>query len=344
MKNMTKSGVILSELDEERIKNSKVIATMNSKGGCSKTTSSIAFGVHMARLGKNVLFLDTDPQSNMSQRLGLTDVTLPNKRISTLFRLSDMEDTKDQRMELPMAVEYPNFYRARGSSTKPGVIALLGGSHNAEIEANSARERLANMSLQTHVDIYDFFKDSVLRYKKYFDYIMLDTAPAMEGNILNKVTVRSIDEIICPIDGLEAALGLSTFIRWIYGETNKNDIKPNVSLAMVKYHVDTKAIGDASDVRFRNSVYRTIKDSFGDFVCDNGVKDQRAIKHAVQGFKKTDFMNLSNELNERFEDKNRENFFDVVDSMTLDTFSKKLNIIEKKTLPKKPVFKNITFN
>ena len=50
--------------------NPTVLATVNQKGGVAKTTSCINIGAAMARKGKKVLLVDTDPQASMTISLG----------------------------------------------------------------------------------------------------------------------------------------------------------------------------------------------------------------------------------------------------------------------------------
>ncbi len=50
--------------------NPTVLATVNEKGGVAKTTSCINIGAAMAREGKKVLLVDTDPQGSMTISLG----------------------------------------------------------------------------------------------------------------------------------------------------------------------------------------------------------------------------------------------------------------------------------
>ena len=50
---------------------SKVISISNHKGGVGKTTSAVNIGAGLHILDKRVLLIDLDPQSNLSQSLGL---------------------------------------------------------------------------------------------------------------------------------------------------------------------------------------------------------------------------------------------------------------------------------
>ena len=345
---MKKNSTRIDPLSEEEIDNSTVVAVMNNKGGCAKTTTSIAFGLQMARLGHRVLFVDSDPQSNMSQRLGMDDSMYREKRISNLFQKSDIEQSKKERLSLPLTIDYPYFSRAKGSSEKPGILALLPGSRNAEIEAKASKDRFVNSEAIPHPELTPFFKNSIDVFREYFDYIVIDTAPAMEGNVLNVITTGVVDEIICPVDGLEAALGIPALYRWVYGKTIENSITPNMTFAMVKYHTDSYDLGYEEeafmdDEYVRNSVYQCIKETFGDFMCKSGVREQRSLRNAVQGFIKSPYQALSNELHDRFTSGVRESIFEVTDPSILHEFSENLNIIEKKALVKKPTFKEPFF-
>jgi len=52
----------------------KVIAISNHKGGVGKTTSTLNIGAGIALKGRRVLLIDLDPQSNLTQCLGITGV------------------------------------------------------------------------------------------------------------------------------------------------------------------------------------------------------------------------------------------------------------------------------
>ena len=298
------------ELDDGRQKNARVIAVMNNKGGCGKTTTAMALGMYLARTGNSVLFCDNDPQSNLTQRLGISDDEMMDRRLNYLFKNAERKE------DLTIIAKYPYLQRLHGNDEKPGTIGILPGSHFAEIEANALAKNLVQGNPDLgHRDISRYYKDRIHFYKSYYDYIVIDTAPALEGNILNVLALKSSDHIIYPIDGLEAALGLRGIMNWMSYETRNMDKRPNGLFVMVKYQRDTVNLspGGIPDAKMRNTVYRTMKNIFGDLVCDNGVRELRSLRYAIPGFGgKTEFTRMSEEISMKIRDDDLPNIFEYV--------------------------------
>ncbi|VVB90995.1 Iron-sulfur cluster carrier protein [uncultured archaeon] len=339
--------VFLEVLPEQRRQASTIIAFMNNKGGVGKTSLSLAFGLTMARKNKNVLFWDNDGQSNLTQRLGITDNMLLERRVNVAFTLAPIAGSREPIRNLPFILDYPYFMRYRGSTGKAGHIALMAGSHDAETDANATFDKL-NRNPRDYKNIFDFFKQTVDFYRNYFDYIIIDTAPALEGNILNQMSVRAADNVIVPIDALEAALGIEQLVKWIAGEASHaitgRVMPPNLLFAIVKYTKDTGNKKEARntidiDDRLRNNVYRAIQSVFGEYVCESGVKAKPSLKSKVT-FRKTDFDAVVNELEQKLENKARPNFYTIWNIEKADELRNSLEAIAETNIAKKPVFKN----
>ncbi len=327
----------LKQLSEDRVKKSKVIAIMNNKGGCGKTATAIALGMYLVRSGNNVLFWDDDAQSNLSHRLGLRDDMALGRRVYDLFRNYDTKDLEAKLRELAIIVDYPYLYRIKGSPVTPGEVGIMGGSIYSEIEAESTNQKIKD-------DFTVFFRKSLKFYQNFFDYIIIDTSPQMSGNVLCQLAARTADEIIIPCDGLEAAMGLDGFLEWLQSSNSTS----NILLAMIKYQDDTgnlrACIKENENFTINNVVYRALKESLGDFVCDTGIKELASLKNTVYGGfgKKTNYDMLCKEIISKISVA-RPHISNYWNSSVSTKLKNSLLEIGVQTLDKKPVFRNPKF-
>ncbi len=95
----------------------KIICFANQKGGVGKTTSALNIAACIARSGKRVLFIDTDPQGNATSGLGIVKRSITGSVYDLIIGRSTWEDT---------AIES----NVRGLSIIPSSINLVG----AELE------------------------------------------------------------------------------------------------------------------------------------------------------------------------------------------------------------------
>lgn len=335
----------MSELSEQRrqVLRSRIISIMNNKGGCAKTTSATALGMYLARTGNNVLFWDNDSQCNLTQRLGLPDGEQTDRRLDTLFR------DADKNPDISLIAEYHYLQKIHGSKEETGRIGLMPGSHMSESYASDLADKYQKFGRELKDrtqcnSIYDFFGRTMEFYKKYFDYIIIDTAPALEGNILNKLALMISDEIIIPIDSYEAALGIRQLLNWMEGQISPLDHKPNGLFIMTKYQLDTKGVRDYSiDKLSRNIIFSDMKKVFGDFVCNTGIQELRSLRLSAKGVPgfggKTKYTELCKEIVEKISSE-RKNLFDFYASTdAINDLELLLAVIEQNIRKRKPKFK-----
>lgn len=63
----------------------EVIAIVNQKGGCSRTTTAVNLGIGLAHAGKKVAVVDADPQASLTVSLGYRDPDMLETTLATIM-------------------------------------------------------------------------------------------------------------------------------------------------------------------------------------------------------------------------------------------------------------------
>ena len=77
---------------------SEVIAVMNQKGGCGKTTTVVNTATSLAVMGKSVLVVDMDPQANATTSFGIDKTKIENTIYDAI--IGDISIKKQQFLRL----------------------------------------------------------------------------------------------------------------------------------------------------------------------------------------------------------------------------------------------------
>ena len=168
----------------------KIIAIINHKGGTGKTTSTLNIGAGLARLKKKTLLIDIDPQSNLTEGLGLRDV-----------KVSIYDSIKNDNTPLPVETLSPYL------DIVPSSLDLLG----AEIELVS---RLGRETI---------LKRLLKAVKDQYDYILIDCAPALGMLTVNALVAA--DTVMIPLEaeyfayrGIDRLVSIISDVRTHYNE------------------------------------------------------------------------------------------------------------------------------
>lgn len=153
--------------------NPTVLATVNQKGGVAKTTSCINIGAAMAREGKKVLLVDTDPQASMTISLGNQQ---PDQLAPTIADLM----TKVMN-DIPIAPGEGILHHPEGIDLLPANIALAG----TEVSLVNA------MSRET------ILKQVLARNRQDYDCIIIDCMPSLGMLTIN--ALAAADRVIIPV-------------------------------------------------------------------------------------------------------------------------------------------------
>ena len=150
----------------------KVISLVNQKGGVGKTTTSINLSSSLGHLGKKVLLIDLDSQSNTTTGLGIAKI-----KKSTYDVIMGACDIKEAIIKTPF----------KNLSVIPSVIDLAGAE--IEIMQISSQDRDFVMTEQ--------LKKQIDTVRDRYDYILIDCPPAL--GILTLNALAASDSVLIPI-------------------------------------------------------------------------------------------------------------------------------------------------
>lgn len=166
-------------------KNTVVISIINNKGGVGKTTSTAFFSELLSYLGKKVLEIDLDQQSNLSMLHG-----------------AYQEDSEDVLNGIENAAE-PNIaelfkYRYRTAEQvqfliKPSNVANLDIIPSSKRHKNSILNITVNQTSNNNV----ILKKALQPIKANYDFILIDNAPA--NDILTVNSMFASDLVLVPV-------------------------------------------------------------------------------------------------------------------------------------------------
>lgn len=209
----------------------KIISVANQKGGVGKTTTTINLSTILAKRGKKVLLIDTDPQGNATSGLGMEK----ESDLSTYDLL--ITDVAGEDIIQETAIK--NLY------ISPSNMNLAG----AEVQLVSMMSREQRM------------KEKLDAIKNQFDFILIDCPPSLGLITLNAFTAS--DSVLIPVQceyyALEGLGQLLNTVELVRKHLNKNLYVEGALLTM--YDIRTNLANQVvKEVKrfFQNKVYKTV--------------------------------------------------------------------------------------
>tara|TARA_B100000029_G_scaffold121114_1_gene114541 strand:+ start:5483 stop:6286 length:804 start_codon:yes stop_codon:yes gene_type:complete len=219
-----------TDVQEAPKKQPRIIAIANQKGGVGKTTTTINLGAAIAEIGKRVLIVDLDPQSNTTTGLGVSTSDLNISIYQVIIQ-------EKEASEAIISLEIENL------NLLPSNLELAG----AEVELVTAFSREQRLSKSLDQVIHDY------------DYILIDCPPALGLLTINALCFAQ--EVIVPIQCEYYALeGLGQLVGNV--DLVKSNLNPDLEISkivLVMYDSRTKISQQVAD---------EVRDHFGDRVCE----------------------------------------------------------------------------
>ena len=209
----------------------KVISIANQKGGVGKTTTAVNLSTILAKKGKKVLMIDTDPQGNATSGLGISkDVNF--SVYDVIINDVEIENTVQTTM-------------VKNLDVCPSNINLAG----AEVELVSMMSREYRL------------KEKIDNQKDKYDYIIIDCPPSLGLITLNAFTAS--DSVLIPIQceyyALEGLGQLINTIDLVKKHLNKELEVEGALLTMfdIRTNLSNQVVKEVNKY-FENKVYKTV--------------------------------------------------------------------------------------
>ena len=204
-----------------------VLTIANNKGGVGKTLVTLAVASTITWLQKNdasklpqsmrklpILVVDTDPQANTTEALGIDPVEVP---VNILELYED-----------PSVIETTSGLSLLQASPKHKNIVVIPSSIKLESISNT---------LPSQIDGRTRLKDAIDRVRDNYSLIIIDTPPSL--GIFTQNAVVAADNILIPLTLTKhALLGVSNMLTFLV--TAKKSQNPGLNVLGLLVNADNK--------------------------------------------------------------------------------------------------------
>ena len=193
----------IRDKEESETQNATSIAFVHHKGGTGKTTSCLNIAGWLAKMKKQVLVVDLDPQGNATSGLGVDRKTIDSSTYEVLFGQKNIEE---------VILETDS-----GVYLAPSSLDLLAAETHMAGQINNSRILKANLSV----------------IEDHFDYILIDVPPGSTLLMINGIVAS--ENIIIPLDsGVFAFETMETLKTLVLDLREEVGVETNVMMMLLK--------------------------------------------------------------------------------------------------------------
>lgn len=202
-----------SHLDNQNIDvpQANIVTFFNYKGGTGKTTSCISVAGRLAQLGKRVLVVDWDSQSNATLALGIDPARVRRS-------MSD--------------VVFAQFNSPGNESIKS--IILKTNFENLDLAPAKLNLSVAESAMVERQAPPELLLDSLMPIRDYYDFILIDISSS--SNVLISAGLRAATQLIVPCSAgnysLQGIHNLKRFLNHLKMRTGHQI--PNIMIAVTR--------------------------------------------------------------------------------------------------------------
>jgi len=225
----------------------RVIAIVNQKGGCAKTTTTVNLAAALASDGARVLVVDIDPQSHATLALGID----PDQVNENLYEILAEPDGGELLPEIILEVG-ENLYLA------PSGIVL-----------SALEQKLASERIEARTERLGAALDSLP--EGTYEYVLIDCPPNV--GVLTFNALRAASEVIIPLETSSFAIhGVEKLLETIALLTERIGHDLTVRILTTLYDGRT---------RFARATLATIRESFKDMCYDTVIRLNVKLREAA---------------------------------------------------------------
>ncbi len=227
-------------LQVEQKPTARVIALVNQKGGCGKTTTAVNLAACLAVSRRHVLLLDLDPQANATVSLGVD----PGSLSQTVYQVLVDEPTAD------------------GAPLELAGIITQSNVRNLDLAPSSIDLAAAELELSARIGRENSLRKKLAPQREKYQYILIDTPPSLGLLTLNALV--ACEEVIIPIQThYYALLGMRQLLRTL--KAVKEEVGHEIEIAGV-----VPTMYDAR-TSISKEIIQGIRDYFGDKVFSSAI-------------------------------------------------------------------------